>query len=50
MFVNKAGAYPSKAPFQGRLLALPSNIRLGWKNLPRANDLAYWAICVLRGK
>jgi len=25
----------------GKLLALPTNIGLGWKGLPRANTLAY---------
>ncbi len=27
---------------KGRLLASPTNIRLGWKGLPRANTLAYY--------
>jgi len=35
MFVRKTGAYPSgtleEAPEFDRLLALPTNIRLGWK-------------------
>jgi hypothetical protein len=31
----------SSAPFWGRLLALPTNIRLGWKSLPGANTLAF---------
>jgi hypothetical protein len=30
------------APLQGRLLALPTNIRLGWKGLPGTNALAYF--------
>jgi len=40
MFVGKAGAYPSEAPF--RLLALPTNTRLGWGGLPGTNILAYY--------
>jgi hypothetical protein len=32
----------SGAPLQGMLLALPANIRLGWKGLPRTNALAYY--------
>ena len=32
----------SGAPFLGRPLALPTNIRLGWKVLPVANTLAYY--------
>jgi hypothetical protein len=32
----------SGAPLQGMLLALPANIRLGWKYLPGANILAYY--------
>ncbi len=38
MFAGKAIAYPSEAPsgapLYGRLLASPTNIRLGWKGLP----------------
>jgi len=38
MFVGKARAYLSEAPLgallYGRPLALPTNIRLGWKSLP----------------
>ncbi len=45
MFASKAEACPSEAPFRcstlGFALALPANIRLGWKGLPRANTLAY---------
>jgi len=41
-----AGAYPPKAPFRcstlGKAPALPSNVRLGWKNLPGTNALAYY--------
>ncbi len=29
-------------PLLGRLLALPANIGLGWKGLPRTNTLAYY--------
>jgi hypothetical protein len=32
----------SGAPLYGRLLALPTNIRLGWKGLPETNALAYY--------
>jgi hypothetical protein len=46
MFVGKAGAYPSEAPFRystlNRLLALPTNISLAWKGLPRTDTLAYY--------
>jgi hypothetical protein len=31
----------SDAPLYGRLLALLTNIRLGWQYLPRTNTLAY---------
>jgi len=45
MFVSKVRVYPVKhllgAPFYGRLLALPTDIRLGWKCLPGTNTLAY---------
>jgi hypothetical protein len=42
MFAGKVGAYPSEgAPLLGRILALPTNIRLGWKGLPGTNALAY---------
>ncbi len=34
--------HPSSAPLYGRLLALPTNIRLGWKGLPGKNALAYY--------
>jgi hypothetical protein len=33
MFAGKAGAYPSEAPS-------PTNVRLGWKSLPRTKTLA----------
>jgi len=46
MFAGKAGAYPSEAPFRysllGSLLALPTNITLGWKSLLGTNALAYF--------
>ncbi len=29
-------------PLYDRLLALPTNIRLGWKGLPGTNTLAYY--------
>jgi hypothetical protein len=31
-----------EAPLYVRLLALPTNIRLGWKGLPGTNTLAYY--------
>ncbi len=31
-----------RAPLQGRILALPTNIRLGWKGLPGKNTIAYY--------
>jgi hypothetical protein len=31
----------SGAPIQGRLLAVPTNIRLSWNCLPGTNTLAY---------
>jgi hypothetical protein len=34
--------YLSDAPLQGRLLALPTNIRLGWQYLQETNTLAYY--------
>ncbi len=38
MFSGEDGAYSSEAPFRcstlGQALALPANIRLGWKGLP----------------
>ncbi len=46
MFEGKAGAYLveylSSAPLEGRLLALPTNTRLGWKSLPGTKALAYY--------
>ncbi len=45
MFPSKAGAgmseTPSGAPLYGKLLALPTNIRLEWKDLPESRTLAY---------
>jgi hypothetical protein len=44
MFNSKAGAYLNEAPFVCptlRLLALPTNIRLGKKGLPETSTLAY---------
>jgi hypothetical protein len=45
MFESKATAYLCKdlsvSPLQGRLLVLPTNIRLGSKSLPGTNTLAY---------
>jgi hypothetical protein len=46
MFEGKARTYAGEAAFRssilGRLLALPTNIRLYWINLPRTNNLAYY--------
>jgi hypothetical protein len=33
------------ATFSNWLLALPTNIRLGWKGLPGTNTQAYWKCC-----
>ncbi len=48
IFVSKAGAYRGRTPEhlkgaspQGRLLAFPTDIRLGWKGLPATNTVAY---------
>ncbi len=43
MFASNSGAFPTEvgAPLQGRLLALHSNIRQGWKGLPGTITLAY---------
>jgi len=37
MFESKAGAYPSEAPFRGKLLAVPTNIGIGRKGLVETN-------------
>ncbi len=45
VFEGKAGAYPSKThsdPLKGRLLALSTKNRQGWKGLPGANIAAYY--------
>jgi len=43
MFAGKAGAYLSEAmkgaPLYGRLLASPTNIRLGWKKACQGQTL-----------
>jgi hypothetical protein len=46
MLVDKAKSltrekHISGAPLKSRLLALRTNIRLGWKSLPGSNTLAY---------
>ncbi len=45
MFASKVRAYASESPFkcylQDRLVALPANIRLGYKGFPGTNTLAY---------
>jgi len=48
MFVNKAGTYLSEA-LKDRLLALPTNIRIGWKGLPGTNPLAHYKHLKIRG-
>jgi len=40
MFARQVGAYPSEAPFTTHKQA-PTNIRLGWKGLPGANNLSF---------
>jgi hypothetical protein len=46
MFVSKARSLPlNGAPeryITGVSKALPTNIRLGWKGMPRTNTLAYY--------
>jgi hypothetical protein len=43
VFPGEAEAYPnSGAPLKGRLLALPTNNRLGWKGLSGANNLTHY--------
>ncbi len=32
------------APIPGRLVTLPTNIRLGWKDLPGTSTLAYYEL------
>jgi len=46
MFFSKARAFLSEVSYRcflkGKLLALASNIRLGWKGLSETNTLAYF--------
>ncbi len=46
MFAGRVRAYPSEhlsgAMFKGRLLALHTNIILGWKSLPGTNTVGYY--------
>ncbi len=42
MFASKARAYPSEADFRYPTLTLPTNIRLGWKDVSGTNTLAYF--------
>ncbi len=48
MFASKARTYLREPPFTcstlGRLLALPTNIILGWNSLSGANTLAYYGL------
>ncbi len=51
IFMRKAGTFPrvrhlSVTPLLGMLLALPPNIRQGWKDLPRTNTLTYVALLI----
>jgi hypothetical protein len=52
MFAGNDIAYliqaPYGAPLLGRLLALPTIIRLGWKGLPWKNTLAYHKITAVK--
>ncbi len=55
MFVRKTGAYLSGAPkrsspFYGRLLPLPTNIRLGWKSLPGNKHFSFLRTLVNYGR
>ncbi len=40
MFMSETKAYPSEAPFKDKLLALPANIKIGWKGLLDTNTPA----------
>jgi len=43
MFASKAGAYPiAKLSRCSTLLALPINMKLGWKDLQETNTLAFY--------
>jgi len=43
MFVGKAGAYARVEQMKwGRILAFPTNIGLGWKDLLGTNTIAYY--------
>ncbi len=50
MLVGKARIYPIEEPFKGRLLALHTNITLGWRGLPGTNSLAYYVGGLDKGK
>jgi len=41
LFADKAGA-PYTLHFKGKLIVVPSNIRLGWKLLSKTNTLSYY--------
>jgi hypothetical protein len=47
MFLGKAVKHLSGAPLWGRLLALPSKFRLGWKGLLGTKNLAYYGISLI---
>jgi hypothetical protein len=40
--LKKQSSLASGTTLWGRLLALPTNIRLGWRRLPGTNTLAYY--------
>jgi hypothetical protein len=44
LFTSKAGAHLTGVQNNGRLLALPTNVRLGWKCMTLANTQAYYLI------
>ncbi len=48
VFVGKAEAYPSKAPFKWlHSGASPTNIRLGWKGLHETNTVTYYELSLI---
>jgi hypothetical protein len=47
IFAGKAGAYHSGAPFWTSLLALPANMRHGWKLRVEANTPAYYDMAAI---
>ncbi len=47
IFAGQTGAFQSGPNSTGRLLALPTNIRLVWKCMVVANILAYYATATI---